>query len=139
MRRDVLLCFYEVNGGARETSKGDKGMERKILYINKKSSEQDKVLKLKSCAVMNQIKLVNPTEEELQSLPEDAELLKLIGFGKEVSGFLSELRKLGVRVDYKCVETETNRKWTLRQLYDELKAEHEEMQKLNGGVPESAK
>lgn len=109
------------------------GVERRLIYINKKEAEKDKARRLAACAVMHGVKLEAVAEEELDMLPEDAELLKLRGFGREeVGAFLSALRRAGIRVDYKCVETESNARWTLRQLYEELRAEHEEMQRLHG-------
>lgn len=108
-------------------------MERKLLYINKKAGEQDKLSKVRACAILNKIRLIAPDESELKELPEDAELMKLIGFGKDVGGFLTELRKIGIRVDYKCIETESNKDWPLLKLYEELKSEHEEMHRINGG------
>jgi len=69
-------------------------------------------------------------EEELSTLPEEAELLKFIGFSsQEVGSFLQDLRKLGIRVDLKCMETENNRNWSLAELYKELQEEHEYMTK----------
>lgn len=41
--------------------------------------------------------------------------------------FLAELRKNGIRIPLKAVMTETNRDWTLRKLYDELRGEHSYM------------
>ena len=79
-------------------------------------------------AMVRKIRLLSAPEEEVQSLPEDAELLKFIGFSpKEVGDFLMDLKKLGIRVDLKCMETEHNKDWGLLQLYKELMEEHEYM------------
>ena len=81
-------------------------------------------------AMIRKIRLLSAPEEEVQSLPEDAELLKFIGFSpKEVGDFLMDLKKLGIRVDLKCMETEHNKDWSLLRLYKELEEEHEYMSK----------
>lgn len=127
--QSIAACSIPAGNTAEKRWKGV-GLERRLLYINKKEAEKDKMRKLAACAVMHGVKLETVTEEELGTLPEDAELLKLRGFGRdEVGAFLSALRRAGVRIDYKCVETERNACWTLRQLYEELRAEHEEMQR----------
>lgn len=99
----------------------------KVLYINQK--DREKTLKIKTCCVMQGIQIL-PVPEET-GLPEEAELMKLIGMnGTQVQNFLTALRKMGIRVDLKCVETEQNRDWTLSRLYEELKEEHAYMQSL---------
>ena len=103
-------------------------MEKKLLYVHRK--DVDKVNKVRGVAIIRKIRLLSASEEEVQSLPEDAELLKFIGFSpKEVGEFLTDLKKLGIRVDLKCMETEHNRDWSLLQLYKELEEEHEYMTK----------
>ena len=103
-------------------------MEKKILYINKKDA--DKLMGLRNLALIRKIKILAAAEEELSTLPEEAELLKFIGFSsQEVGSFLQDLRKLGIRVDLKCMETENNRNWSLAELYKELQEEHEYMTK----------
>lgn len=103
-------------------------MEKKILYINKKDA--DKLRGLRNLALIRKIKILAAAEEELSTLPEEAELLKFIGFSsQEVGSFLQDLRKLGIRVDLKCMETENNRNWSLAELYKELQEEHEYMTK----------
>ena len=97
-------------------------MEKKILYINKKDA--DKLRGLRNLALIRKIKILTAAEEELSTL------LKFIGFSsQEVGSFLQDLRKLGIRVDLKCMETENNRNWSLAELYKELQEEHEYMTK----------
>ena len=68
---------------------------------------------------------ISAPPEELRELPEDAELLKFIGFSSnEVGQFLQDMRKLGLRVDLKCMETEHNKDWSLKVLHKELMEEH---------------
>ena len=87
-------------------------MEKKILYINKKDA--DKLKGLRNLALIRKIKILTAAEEELS---------------QEVGSFLQDLRKLGIRVDLKCMETENNRNWSLAELYKELQEEYEYMTK----------
>ncbi|WP_031554722.1 DUF3783 domain-containing protein [Oribacterium sp. FC2011] len=103
-------------------------MMKSIIYINKKS--KDKVTKVKSIALLKKIKLESVSEEEYSSLPEDAEILIMRGMDRvSMTDFLSALRKKGLSVDYKCVETESNKDWPIDKLYKEIKGEHEAMQR----------
>lgn len=98
-------------------------MEKKILYINKK--DVDKVKGMHTLALLRKVKILSAPPEELRELPEDAELLKFIGFSSnEVGQFLQDMRKLGLRVDLKCMETEHNKDWSLKALHKELMEEH---------------
>ena len=98
-------------------------MEKKILYINKK--DVDKVKGMHTLALLRKVKILSAPPEELRELPEDAELLKFIGFSSnEVGQFLQDMRKLGLRVDLKCMETEHNNDWSLKALHKELMEEH---------------
>ena len=98
-------------------------MEKKILYINKKDA--DKLRELRNLALIRKIKILTAAEEELSTLPEEAELLKFIGFSSnEVGQFLQDMRKLGLRVDLKCMETEHHQDWSLKALHKELMEEH---------------
>ena len=77
-------------------------MEKKILYINKKDA--DKVRGVHGIALLRKVKILKITEEERDTLPEEAELLKFIGFSsQEVGNFLQDMKKLGIRVNLKCM------------------------------------
>ena len=103
-------------------------MEKKILYINKKDA--DKVKRVHTLALLRKVKILSASAEELQDLPNEAELLKFIGFSSaEVGQFLQDMRKLGLRVDLKCMETEHNKDWSLAVLHKELMEEHAFMNK----------
>ena len=103
-------------------------MEKKILYINRK--DPSKVKAVHAVALVRKVKILPAPEEEVQELPEDAEILKFIGFGsQEVGSFLQDLKKIGIRVDLKCMETEHNKEWRLSALHKELQEEHEHMMK----------
>lgn len=101
----------------------------KVLYINK--ADKERALKVKTCCVMSGIQIAAADEAQLAELPADAELMKLIEMnGKQVQDFLAALRRFGVRVDLKCVETDYNRDWPLAKLYAELQEEHAHMKEL---------
>ena len=98
-------------------------MEKKILYINKKDA--DKVRGVHGIALLRKVKILKISEEERDTLPEEAELLKFIGFSsQEVGNFLQDMKKLGIRVNLKCMETEHNKDWSLKVLHKELMEEH---------------
>ena len=87
-------------------------MEKKILYINKKDA--DKVRGVHGIALLRKVKILKISEEEKDTLPEEAELLKFIGFSsQEVGNFLQDMKKLGIRVNLSLLE-----------LYRELEEEH---------------
>jgi len=102
---------------------------KSITYINKK--DKDKAVKVKTAAYLNKIKLDSVDEKEAASLPDDAEILIMRGFTRgDITTFLTDLKKKGLRIDLKCVETDTNKSWPLIKLYKEIKNEHEAMQNM---------
>lgn len=101
---------------------------KSILYINK--NDRDKIVKVKSIAFLNRIKIDSIDEAEISSLPDNAEILIMRGMSRnDLDNFLSGLRQKGIRIALKCVETETNREWPLQKLYEEIKKEHESIEK----------
>ncbi len=102
---------------------------KSITYVNRNDS--DKVTMVKSIALFNKIKLDNVCEEQAKDLPDNAEILIMRGFSRnEMTKFLSDLKKRGIKINLKCVETETNKMWSLAKLYEEIKKEHEVMQNM---------
>lgn len=67
--------------------------------------------------------------KELPVIPE--EVLVMHHFtGRRIDEFLANLRKAGVpKIQLKAIITETNCRWTFYHLYEEISAEHAEMQK----------
>lgn len=61
------------------------------------------------------------------------EMMVMRGFtSKRLDLFLQNMRKEGIqRIDYKAILTSTNSRWNSWQLYQELKAEHEEMHQID--------
>ena len=64
--------------------------------------------------------------EELQK-----EMMVFAGIpNQKLDQILFMMRKNGVkRVDYKAILTETNKTWTIPELYEEISKEHEQMHK----------
>lgn len=118
-----------------------------VLYYNPIPS--DKVIRLKGVLVQMGIRIKNITREQsgqtvgylagmkgfeetevLGELPViEEEILIMKDFsGTRMDQLLLSLRKAGVeRIALKAVVTESNSKWTLNQLYREIKEEHEKM------------
>lgn len=106
----------------------------KVLYINKKDAQ--KLQLVRGCCAAAGARLLPVPEDE--DLPEDAELMKLSEASQsELSELLKRLKRQGLYVPYKCVETETNKNWPLSKLYAELCEEHAYMQAMQRGeVPQ---
>ncbi len=70
---------------------------------------------------------IEPRDEIYTGEELDDEMLVMVNLsGKQIDGLIMGLKKTGVgRINYKAVLTETNQHWTTRELYDELKEEHE--------------
>lgn len=109
---------------------------KSILYINRNTDPEgiEKSRKVKMTAILRKIRMETQkkaeegqeTDNGPEALPENAEMLMFRGFSRnEVGMFLNDLKKAGVRIDLKCMETESNKTWTLKKLYEELKEEHE--------------
>lgn len=70
-------------------------------------------------------------ENEKESIQE--EMMVMYGFsGNRLDELLNALRKNQSRINLKAILTETNKEWSSYVLYQELKIEHEMMQKQNG-------
>lgn len=70
-------------------------------------------------------------ENEKESIQE--EMMVMYGFsGNRLDELLNVLRKNQARINLKAILTETNKEWSSYVLYQELKKEHEMMQKRNG-------
>lgn len=76
-------------------------------------------------------------KKEIDSVPEkyegsefDDEMLLISDFTDTMlNQLLNTLRKSAVRINFKAVLTETNKKWNPIQLYEELGKEHEQLNK----------
>lgn len=119
----------------------------KVLYYNPEKS--DKIRIVKSVLVRMGIRIRNIDADEVDqkvgylagldgfvreegqgkiapAVPE--EMMVLYGFdNSRLDGLLRQLRKEKASVALKAVLTESNCSWSFRQLYEEIRAEHEMM------------
>lgn len=98
--------------------------------INGQSGE---IIKEENANLMDCVKThdTDGAENEKESIQE--EMMVMYGFsGNRLDELLNALRKNQARINLKAILTETNKEWSSYVLYQELKKEHEMMQKQNG-------
>lgn len=98
--------------------------------INGQSGE---ITKEETANLMDCVKIqdTDGAENEKESIQE--EMMVMYGFsGNRLDELLNALRKNQARINLKAILTETNKEWSSYVLYQELKKEHEMMQKQNG-------
>lgn len=118
-----------------------------VLYFDPQGGEQTTLLKSILVRIGARIKNVAPEDtnqtigyllgrkgfdaSEAAEVPAPADrILVLDGFSdKRLEILLREMKQNGVSVPYKAIVTETNLGWPLYQLYKELVAEHEALNK----------
>lgn len=124
-------------------------MKETVLFVN--FQDEERLRKIKFAAMPLKLRFVQVKEEDyLQSIgylaglkeleenpkkyegePLEQEMMVFAGLSSQkLDEVLKVLRKVGVRVDYKAILTETNCTWTVPELYKELVSEHESMKKL---------
>lgn len=125
-------------------------MKETVLFVN--FQDEERLRKIKFATIPLKLRLVQVKKEDyLQSVgylaglkgleenpvkyegePLEQEMLVFAGFSNQkLDEMLKAMRKIGVRVDYKAVLTDTNCTWNVPELYKELASEHESMQKLH--------
>lgn len=124
-------------------------MKETVLLYNFKDAERVKRLKQALLPMGFKLKAVEPKdylkpvgmlagvkgmeetgeEKEYDGPGFKDEMAIMAGFtSSQVDGFIKALRKWGVgKIDYKAVLTQTNREWDSLKLYEEIKREHEAM------------
>lgn len=124
-------------------------MKETVLFINFQDAE--KLRKVKFALVPLKVRMVQVRKEDyLQTIgklaglkdmgenPEkyageelEQEMMVFAGLGNpKLDELLKAMRRVGVRIDYKAILTETNCTWTVPELYRELAAEHEAMKNI---------
>lgn len=125
------------------------GVKETVLYYTPERTE--KAAKVKGVLVQMGVRIKNISPEQVleqvgylaglkdyepaekgQELPQiEEEVLVLKDFsGKRLDEFLMNLKKAKIpRINLKAVLTDTNSKWTFYHLYQEIKGEHESLQK----------
>lgn len=125
-------------------------MKETVLFINFQDAE--KLRKVKIALAPLKLRMVQVKKEDyLQTIgnlaglkdmgeyPEKytgedlgREMMVFAGLGNQrLDELLKAMRRVGVRVDYKAILTETNCTWTVPELYQELAAEHEAMKNMS--------
>lgn len=73
-------------------------------------------------------RVLEPAPEAVQLRTHTEPFFLFCGFSAATfDSFLAQLRKQKLRTPLKAALTETNASWTLRELYDAIRAEHESM------------
>jgi len=73
-------------------------------------------------------RVLDPAPEAVQLRAHAQPFFLFCGFSAATfDAFLAQLRKQKLRAPLKAALTETNASWTLRELYDAIRAEHETM------------
>lgn len=126
MRETVLLINFQDEKQLREIKMVLLSMKIKMKTIEKK----DYLQKIGYLAGMKEIEA---TEEVYVGEELEKEMMIFSNLrGAQLDQILYRMRKSGIKkVDYKAVLTDTNKEWTIPELYKELAGEHEKMQKNN--------
>lgn len=75
-------------------------------------------------------KEIDPASEKYEGPELDEEMLLISDFtDMKLNQLLLALRKSSVRINFKAVLTQNNEKWNPIQLYEELRKEHEQLNK----------
>ena len=131
-RKDNSLCFRKDGRNVYIPIENTREIERlasnmKIRVIKADASIYNETL---DNIVNGKISSVNSTSSASISpliadnqLPSDSILIFCDLSEKHLNRMLFELKSRKVQIDLKAILTPTNRKWTLRQLHDELKRE----------------
>lgn len=126
MRETVLLINFQDARQLKEIKMILFSLKIKVKTVEKKEYLQ----KIGYLAGMKEIEATQEmyTGEELEK-----EMMIFSNLREaQLEQILYRIRKNGVKkVDYKAILTDTNKDWTVPQLYEELVGEHEKMKKNN--------
>lgn len=126
MRETVLLINFQDAKQLREIKMILLSMKIKMKTVEKKDYLQ-KIGYLAELKEMEAVQEVYDGEELEKEMMIFANLREA-----QLEQILYRIRKNGVKkVDYKAILTDTNKDWTVPQLYEELAGEHEKMKKNN--------
>lgn len=126
MRETVLLINFQDAKQLREIKMVLLSMKIKMKMVEKK----DYLQKIGYLAGMKEIE---STEEVYVGEELEKEMMIFSNLREaQLEQILYRMRKNGIKkVNYKAVLTDTNKEWTIPELYKELVGEHEKMQKNN--------
>lgn len=124
MRETVLLINLQDEKQLRDLK-----MILFTLKIRMKKVEKKEYLQQIGC--LAGLKDMEATTECYEGEELQKEMMVFAGIpNQKLDQILFMMRKNGVkRVDYKAILTETNKTWTIPELYEEISKEHEQMHK----------
>lgn len=122
MRETVLLINFQDEKQLRDLK-----MILFTLKIRMKRVEKKEYLQQIGC--LAGVKDMEATAECYEGEELQKEMMVFAGIpNQKLDQILFMMRKNGVkRVDYKAILTETNKTWTIPELYEEISKEHEQM------------
>ena len=124
MRETILLIHFEDEERARKIKFMAMSLKMRIVQVKKDEY-------LQSVGYLAGVKGMEEKPEKYEGEELEKEMIVFAGLGKQkLDEMLKAMRKVGVRVEYKAVLTETNCTWTVPELYQELAAEHEAMKSM---------
>ena len=120
---EKLICFQIEN--TREIERLASNMKIRVITADAAMYNEmlDNIVNGKISSVNGSFSAsISPLVTE-NKLPADSILIFCDLSEKQLNRMLFELKSRKVQIDLKAILTPTNRKWTLRQLHDELKRE----------------
>ena len=122
MRETVLLINFQDKEQLRE-------IQRMLLTVKLYMKKVEKEEYLNPLGFLAGIKELPALEEMYTGEELEKEMMVFAGVSEEhLNQMLYLMKKSGIKpVDYKAILTETNRTWTVPELYAELAKEHEAM------------
>lgn len=126
MRETVLLINFQDAKQLREIKMILLSLKIKMKTVEKKDY-------LQKIGYLAGMKDIEATQEVYTGDELEKEMMIFSGLREaQLEQILYRIRKNGVKkVDYKAILTDTNKEWTVPQLYEELAGEHEKMKKNN--------
>ena len=120
---EKLICFQITN--TREIERLASNMKIRVIKADASIYNEtlDNIVNVKISSVNSTFSAsISPLVTE-NKLPADSILIFCDLSEKHLNRMLFELKSRKVQIDLKAILTPTNRKWTLRQLHDELERE----------------
>ena len=120
---EKLICFQIEN--TREIERLASNMKIRVIKADAAMYNEmlDNIVNGKISSVNGSFSASTSTLVTENKLPSDSILIFCDLSEKHLNRMLFELKSRKVQIDLKAILTPTNRKWTLRQLHDELERE----------------
>ncbi|EOS25616.1 hypothetical protein C806_01743 [Lachnospiraceae bacterium 3-1] len=121
--RETILLFHFSDKDRKNR------LTRALLPLRMKIREVVKEDYLQPVGYLAGKKEISPLEESYQGEELEGEMILMAGLsGGQVDMVLKAIRKSGVGpIPYKAVLTASNQEWNVLKLFQEIKAEHEQM------------